>query len=161
MEPIYVRVEPPETVVAGWLLLFCLVLTVACPASIFYGVFVQMVPSLFRKHALKFEILCLLYIILFSIVGILSLIAGWRLWMIKPGAVRSARRFLWIFLLVHFAYFVSAVLLFRPTHLSTLAPEIWAHVAGPIPFFFLWTSYLEHSRRVKRTYVSEFAALSG
>ena len=147
-----VPVPYPEPVVVGWLLVLCLVLTFACPVSLLYQTFAQTVPALLNTHDLKQTVLLSVRTLLFLGVSGFSFVAGVALWMIKPGAVKFAKRFWLTYLCVHFAYFVFWALLVRPSHLSSVAPMVWHHVAGPLLPYFLWTVYLEHSKRVRATY---------
>jgi hypothetical protein len=49
-------------------------------------------------------------------------------------------------------YFLLCILVIRPTHAETFAALGWAYVVSPIATFYLWFTYLEHSKRVQRTY---------
>ena len=60
-------------------------------------------------------------------------------------------RFWLVFPCAHLGYFGFWVLLVRPTHLSRVSAMAWYHVAGPLLPYFLWTVYLEHSKRVRET----------
>jgi len=145
----------PEPVVVGWLLVLCLVLTVACPASILYQTFAHTVPSLLNTHDLKHAALLSVCTLLFLGVAAFSVAAGVTLWMIKPGAVAFAKCFWLTYLCAHIGYFGFWALLVRPSHLSSMAPMAWYHVAGPLAPFYLWTVYLEHSKRVRATFPGE------
>jgi hypothetical protein len=142
----------PEPIIVGWLLVLCLVLTIFLPASTLYGLVANTVPALLRSHTVKNTILFGVRAFLFGGVAVFSVVAGLRLWMVKPGAVRLAKRFLLTFLLAHLGYFVFWFLLFKPVSSSRLAVVAWNHVAAPLLPFFLWTVYLEHSKRVRATY---------
>ena len=155
MDRVPVPIPHPEPVVVGWLLFLCLVLTVACPAGILYQAFAYTVPALLSSHSLKLTVLLSVYTLLFSGVAAFSFAAGLALWMIKPGAVTLAKRFWLVFLCAHLGYFGFWVLLCRPSHLSSVAAVAWYHVVAPIAPFYLWTVYLEHSKRVRETYSLE------
>jgi hypothetical protein len=152
MERIYVRVAPPVPVIQGWLLALCIGLTIIFPASTLYGVAAKTIPALLHGHTIKGQLSCASYAVLFSGVAVFSFVAGVRLWTVKPEAVGFAKRFLWTFLLAHFGYFALWFLLFEPVSALRLAEMAWYHIVGPIPSFFLWTVYLEHSKRVRATY---------
>jgi hypothetical protein len=139
-----VPVTHPEPVIIGWLLVLCLVPTFACPASLLYQMFAHTGPALLNTHDLKHE--C------FPGVAAFSFAAGVRLWMIKPGAVRFAKRFWLAFLCAHLGYFGFCALLVRPIHLSSVAPMAWNHLAGSLLPYLLWTTTLDHSKRVRETY---------
>jgi hypothetical protein len=144
----------PDPAIDGWLFLLCLMLTVVYPASVLYEMFTSAWPALSRTHDPERLVLLTVFSLVFVSVGALSLAAGVRLWAIKPGAVRFAKRFFLIYLCAHLAYFAFWFLLTRSNNSLSLARMAWFHVAGPLPAFFLWTSYLEHSKRVRRTYPS-------
>jgi hypothetical protein len=107
---------------------------------------------LLNTQSLKLGALLSVYALLFLGVAAFSFAAGLALWMIKPGAVRLAKRFWLTFICAHLGYFGFWALLFRPSHLSSVAAMAWYHVAGPLAPFYLWTVYLEHSKRVRATY---------
>ncbi len=147
-----IPVPYPEPVIVGWLLVLCLVLTFAYPATILYQTFAYTTPALLGSHHLKQEVLLSVRGLLFLGVAAFSFAAGVSLWMIKPGAVRFAKRFWLTFLCAHLGYFAFWAILTRPSRMSAVAPMAWYHVAGPLLPYFLWTVYLEHSRRVRATY---------
>jgi hypothetical protein len=153
MERVPAPLAIPEPAVVGWVLVLCLVLTFVFPVSALYGVFARTLPALLHSHTLKGAILFSVCALLFSGLAAFSFVAGVRLWMIKLGAVRFAQRFLLTYILAHFGYFVFWCLLFEPVGSSRLAEMAWYHLAAPLPFFFLWTVYLEHSKRVRATYL--------
>lgn len=154
MDRPHIPIPYPEPIVVGWLLVLCLVLTVACPISLLYQTFAHTVPALIHTHDLMQTILLTACALLLLGLAGFSFAAGVALWMIKPGAVRFAKRFWLTYLFAHFGYFAFWVLLVRPSDLSRLAPVAWYHVAGPLLPYFLWTVYLEHSKRVRATYPS-------
>ena len=92
---------------------------------------------------------------LFTGLAVLSARAGAKLWLIRAGAVKTARRFLWSFVLGNIGYFVLWILILQPTQRLSFAAMGWNFVVGPIGFFALWYTYLEHSNRVRETYTSE------
>jgi hypothetical protein len=147
-----VPISYSEPVVVGWLLVLCLVLTFACPASVLYQTFAHTVPALLNTHDPKYVMLLSVCAVLFLGVAAFSFTAGLALWMIKPRAARLAKRFWLTYLCVHLGYFGFWALLVRPSHLSAAAAMVWYHVAGPLLPYFLWTVYLEHSKRVRATY---------
>ncbi len=156
MERPLVPIADPEPAVVGWLLVLCLLLTFVHPGGVFYHVVAYTLPALFKAHDVKAAALMSVYVALFLGIAGYSVVAGARLWLVKPQAVRFARRYLLVFLCAHLGYFSLWAVVVRPTHLSTsLAVMISNHVAGPVPFYFLWTVYLEHSKRVRATYDPE------
>jgi hypothetical protein len=138
--------------VGGWLLAFCIILTIATPAQFGYEIFVNVIPKLTRSDDVRLTVLGIVYCVMLGTLGACSARAGFSLWTVKPRAVASARRFLWAFLFSNFAYFCFWVLLMKPRQASRLAAMGWYHVVGPVGFFWLWFVYLEHSKRVRETY---------
>lgn len=146
------RVEPIQPAVAGWLLFFCLILTLMYPASNLYQIVTNTVPSLIREHSPALVSLLSIYCMIFTALAVFSVIAGLKLWLVRPGAVRFARTWLWTYLVANFAYFVLWLMIAKSTQSGTLAEMGWYHVVGPIASFTLWYVYLEHSKRVRATY---------
>ena len=109
-------------------------------------------PRLIRGDSPARTVLLSVYSIVFTTVAVLSFIAGLKLWLVKPNAVRFARRWLWTYLIANIAYFVFWVVVAKPHQSLSLAGMGWYHVVGPIPSFALWYFYLEHSKRVRATY---------
>jgi hypothetical protein len=138
--------------VGGWLLAFCIILAIFFPAQSLYQIFSHTIPSLASSHSPKLTLLLSVYCVLFGALAALSAIAGVALWLVKSGAVLLARRFLWTFLISHFAYFCFFVLLTRPRQALSFAEMGWYHIVGPIGFFWFWYVYLDHSKRVRETY---------
>jgi hypothetical protein len=137
--------------VTGWLLFLCLLLVFVYPATTFYDVLTRALPSLFSGHRLRFILLLSVYCIVFAALAVLSFTAGMKLWLLRPDAIRFARRWLWTYLIANFAYFgLWIAIANKPSPLS-LAAMGWDQV-GPIPSFALWYFYLEHSKRVRATY---------
>ena len=142
--------------VAGWLLIFCLGLTVLGPLVMlktlavgyreFAGYFGEF-PGLFVVTVIN--TLLSLGIMAFSIY------AGVGLWRIRPGAVKVAKKYLLYFLGYH-AF--TAYLPFM-AHLPSAATEaIVAQVVKDsfraIMYVAIWYSYLNKSLRVRATYGS-------
>lgn len=138
--------------VSGWLLVLCLMLTFVYPATSFYSVFSHTIPKMIDVQISARGAMLSAYFVLFIALGALSFVAGLRLWLIKPGAVSFARRFLLASLFGNIAYFVLWILIVRPSHAASFAEMGWYHVVAPLPSVVLWYSYLEHSKRVRATY---------
>lgn len=148
------RVEPAiRPAVTGWLLFFCLILTLIYPTTTLYQVFVHTLPSLIGAHPPAFIFLLSAYCVVFTGLAVFSFIAGLKLWLVKPGAVGFARIWLWTNLVTNFVYFALWLTIAKPHQSAILAEMGWFHVVGPIPFFALWYLYLEHSKRVRATYL--------
>jgi hypothetical protein len=138
--------------VGGFLLVLCLLLTIAYPAQSLYFVFVDAVPRLSGAHSPNLRVLFSVYSLLFSVLAVFSGVAGFSLWSVKRGAVILARRYLWTYLLTNFFYFCFWIIVMRPKQTLSFASMGWQHVVGPLGSFWLWYVYLEHSKRVRATY---------
>jgi hypothetical protein len=157
MDRIHVHISKPTPSVEGWLLALCFILTVLYPANIIYRL-TSIFPAIFEFHKPKNLVLSLACLILFLGLGIFSVVTGIRLWLIKPGAVGFAKRYLLAFFCAHLGYFIFWYPLCHPAVISvSFAQMVEAHIASPLLFYFLWTSYLEHSRRVHATYDESIA----
>jgi len=138
--------------VGGWLLVLCLLLTVIYPASQLYAVIGSAVPKVIASHTAKSALLLGMYSAVFTSLAMFSMSAGLKLWRVRPGALRFAKRYLLAYLLTNVAYFLFWTVLFHPTKASSLAEMGWYHVVGPIASTTLWCVYLEYSKRVRETY---------
>jgi Protein of unknown function (DUF2569) len=138
--------------VTGWLLVLCILLTLVYPATSLYAIFWKAVPKLVDAHSHTRILLLGVYSALFFAVAIFSFWAGVKLWLVKPDAVRFARRYLLTYLIANIAYFVFWTLVVRPTQMLGFAEMGWYHVVGPIVSTALWYFYLEHSKRARNTY---------
>jgi hypothetical protein len=155
-QPVVGPTIPPA--IAGWLLLFCLILTVVNPLASVYQLATVVVPTFLATHVAKVAWLLAVQALLIAGLAIFSVVAGVRLWLIKAGAVATARRFLWAYLLLSIAYFFLWIIVVRPSSTLNLAAIGFGFVVRPIGFFALWLSYLEHSKRVRETYSAELAS---
>lgn len=138
--------------VSGWLLAFCLILTIVFPATSLYRIISHSIPTAISAHSLNRILLFSVYSLLFSVLAVWSFVAGLRLWLVKPHAVAFARRFLLTYLIANAAYFVFWVAIIRPTKQVAFAEMGWYHIVGPAVYVYLWHTYLEHSKRVRYTY---------
>jgi hypothetical protein len=157
-QPVIRSTIPPA--IAGWLLLFCVILTVVNPLASAYEVATVVMPTFFATHVEGVAWLLAIQALLIGGLAIFSVVAGLRLWLIKAGAVATARRFLWSYLLLSIAYFVLWIVVVRSNSTLNLAAIGFAFVARPIGFFAVWFSYLDHSKRVRETYSAELAHVS-
>ena len=132
----------------------CLLLTLVYPATTLYHILTHTLPSLISGHRPAFIFLLSVYCVVFTALAVFSFVAGLKLWLVKPEAVRFARRWLWTYLIANFAYFVLWIAIAKPHQSFVLAEMAWYHIVGPIPSFALWYFYLEHSKRARATYPS-------
>jgi hypothetical protein len=91
--------------VAGWLLLLCLLLIFALPATYLHGVFSTTLPRLLSTQNPSEKLLLIMSLAVFTQVVLFGVAVGLKLWMVKPGAVTLARRFLWTYLISNSAIF--------------------------------------------------------
>ena len=153
MQPTLRPTSPPA--IKGWLLLFCLILTVVNPLAALYELATVVVPAFLATHVVNVSWLLAVQALLLAGLPIFSVVAGIRLWLIKAGAVATTRRFLWAYLLLSIGYFVLWIIVMHPSSMLNLAAIGFGFVVRPIGFFAIWFSYLEHSKRVRETYGAE------
>ena len=148
--------EPRYKGVGGWLLLFCLGLTVFNPiitlVNLAWG-FSQNVEY-FDQFPGLLVITAIDTLLSLGLMGI-SVYAGIGLWSIRPGAVQMAKRYL----LCSLAYLAVASILPFMAGLPSAANEVMAvevfkDVIRGIAYFAIWYSYLNKSKRVRATYQS-------
>jgi len=148
-------IDPQYCGVGGWLLFFCLVLTLFSPLATLFnlvGSFAAASPAFARFPGL----LAISVIDTLLSVGLMvfSIYAGIGLWRIQPGAVQTTKTFLKFFL----GYLAFAAVLPFMAGLPAAANEamvaavVVSTVRGVI-FFAIWNSYLNCSKRVKATYI--------
>ena len=144
-------IEPTITpAVTGWLLFLCVVLTILYPAFNLYHILTYTVPLIIRYPG--FPIFLLSRCVVWTALAVFSFLAGLMLWLVRPGAVRFARRWLWSYLIAHIAEFVLFIVIAKPRQFASVAPDGWYNVVVPIASFAFWYLYLEHSKLVRATY---------
>lgn len=143
--------------VGGWLLLLCIVLTIASPLRTLYNL-VSSYNELSPAFDLFPGIQNLFYIdlILSVFITVLSIRAGIALWRIKPNAVKTAKTYFWFFL----GYSVIAAFLPFTAGLPSVAneamiPEVIKIMIQSLIYFGVWYGYLSLSKRVQATYSSQ------
>lgn len=140
--------------VGGWLLLFCLQLTMFNPLLT-----LSSFAKAYQASAQYFSqfpglvVITVIDALLALAVLIFGVIAGADLWNVKAGAVQSARRYLMFVLGYHV---ISAVLPFMAglssaANEAMVAPAVTAAIKGMV-YVAVWYSYLNVSQRVKATY---------
>jgi hypothetical protein len=149
-------VQPRYKGVAGWLRFFCIVLTVITPllSLLLLAKSYNDTCKYFDRFPRLAVIMGIDSLLSLSLMGY-SIYAGVGLWRIRPGAVRTAKRYL-VSYLVYLV--IAAVLPFTaglPSAANTamLGVIFKGFVRGGI-FFGIWYSYLGTSQRVKATYQS-------
>ena len=140
--------------VRGWLLLFCIGLTVFNPLVMFavivgtyvnYGPYFGKYPGLVTTSLVRSSLA-----IIMAGCGVYTGIALWR---VRPGAVQVAKAFLW-FVLV---YVIVVALLPLTAGLPAASTKVLVHsavlqIGRAIIYFAVWYAYFTVSKRVKATY---------
>lgn len=147
-------VEPRYKGVGGWLLLFCLGLSVFSPLITLGSLVASYSES--SQYFDRFPgLLATIVIDTFLCVGLMvfSIYAGVGLWRTRPGAVQTAKRYL-LWSLAYYA--VAAVLPFMaglPSQANdAMMAEVVKETVRGVVYFAIWYSYLNKSERVKATY---------
>jgi hypothetical protein len=145
------RIKP---IVGGWLMFFCLALTVFSPLATLYNFITtyDIVMTLSESYP-SFVTIFYIDSILGTAIMVLSIRAGVALWKVAPNAVRTARNYL----LIYLGYIIISVFLPFMAGLPTEAneamiPEVIAGAFKSLIFFGIWFTYLNVSKRVKETY---------
>jgi hypothetical protein len=142
--------------VRGWLLLFCIGLTVLGPIVILGSVLAALgTPADGYRQFPRLLVVTLMGALLNLVFVAFSIYTGVCLWRIRPGAVRTAKTFLVCYL---WYCMISYGLLFTaglPSAINvTLAAQLRKQVVKDLLYFLIWYSYLNRSKRVKATYES-------
>lgn len=142
--------------VKGWLLLFCLSLTVFSPLLTLYnlGIAYEETSSLFNRYP-GLQNLFYIDLILSLALTAFSIYAGIALWNIKPDAVKIAKAYLLTFL----AYTVVASILPFQAGLPSssndlMMQEVMIGLLRSGIYVVIWYWFLNVSVRVKATYDS-------
>ena len=120
------------TGIKGWLLFFCIILTVLNP--------------LVRLGILLVDFEALSAVLELAITGF-GFYAGLSLWQKRQRAVHIAKKYLVVSLIYSF---VVGVLMFMAGHSGSAFRTLFQSIL----FFGIWYTYLEQSRRVKNTFAS-------
>lgn len=137
--------------VGGWLLFFCLCLTLFAPLGTM-AAFVAGFDELSRhfgqypglRSAMVIDVIVRIGLVCFSVW------AGIALWTIRPNAVDIAKSYLIAVLI--FAFFESFLLFSTVAGLPFDFSESMKEMIPPYIGFHIWYSYLKNSKRVKATY---------
>jgi hypothetical protein len=146
--------DPRYKGVRGWLLFFCISLTVFNPLTCLAGIEadLQLIGRLSSNYSGLRTMSFVECILSLAIAGY-SIYAGVGLWRVEQGAVGKAR----IFLLCSLAYHVTDAFLPFMAGLSdagnkAMIPEAVKSIIQGLVYFGVWGSYLNSSKRVKATY---------
>jgi len=140
--------------VRGWLLYLCLLLTVFQPLisiGLHAWTTLSVAPAFGRFPGLLPVII--VDNVLAAGLAVFSVYAGILLWRVRPGAVATAR----VFLFANFAYVLLAPLLMLlaglPGELARQSvAESYTNIGGSIGGAVIWLTYLQTSKRVRATY---------
>ena len=134
--------------VRGWLLWFCIALTILMPLITSFklvSLYIQLYPF-FNT----FPPLLVIFIVDFVLsigLTVFSIYTGIALWRIRPKAVKIAMTFLWVYL--GYSILISLLPLLVGLPLPT---EVAERIVLAMLSFAVWYSYLVYSKRVKATY---------
>ncbi|MCS6824485.1 MAG: DUF2569 family protein [Cytophagaceae bacterium] len=149
--------------VKGWLLFFCIILTILTPLMFFINTIfnVRILQIMFENENNINNFLLVVTLLNFLLV-ILSMRAGLFLWVKHPRAVKVAKNFLYFVLGLSIISLALPFLLGLKKEVSTtLFIFELLDLVGTIIFVSIWYAYLALSKRVKYTYmpVNEFELL--
>ena len=155
--------KKPETIVypgprgvGGWLLVFCVILTILIPLFKLPSLF-----STYRDASRLFESFPRLYfiVLLNTVLGvgliIFSIYAGVSLWQKNSKGPVIAKRYLFVYLV--YAFFSNGLLFLAglPTEaIEAVLREAFLNIFNSAIFAGIWYAYLERSIRVKNTFLS-------
>jgi hypothetical protein len=140
--------------VHGWLLLFCIALTILSPlfTLVTFLMSFQIAQDIAFYYP-RFMTITIIDLVLGVGLMIFSIYAGVLLWRVKPNAVRMAKRYLIIFIIYAIISSVLPLMVgFEDKIVASMAGALIKGLAGSIVYFGIWYSYLTISKRVKATY---------
>lgn len=145
--------------VKGWLLLFCLLLTVIDPVVVLANLFAQ-TEGARALYDLQPEIFKIFVItgVLGIALAVFSMFSGLSLWKIAPNAVRTARRYLIAEAAFSFVPLLLPAFFGVPYNSPEGVPNLYLFNAlATTAYASAWYAYLSRSRRVRVTYFGDHA----
>jgi hypothetical protein len=142
--------------VRGWLLLLCLMLTLIGPAislglmANLYQLATQAAP--FRAGSPGVQAAVFGALALMGVAVVYGAHAGVRLWLIRPNAVRTAKRALLLGLVADIVATTVEVAMAAQPGERLLLLQVELHLLPSLLFFALGLAYLNKSGRVEATY---------
>ncbi|MDX2042845.1 MAG: DUF2569 family protein [Acidobacteriota bacterium] len=135
--------------VKGWLLVFCIILTVISPVITIFGVVVgwRAASPLFDKVPGLDGLILLDSLLNLGIAG-LAIFVGVRLWSVKPSADKTAKSFLVALPIIRAVMFM--IVLFSDVRGLGFAAFMALFQASV--FAMIWHAYLDRSKRVQATF---------
>lgn len=150
----YSEIEQKYKGVGGWLLFFCISLTILSPLTslVSYTNNFNQIESLFIQFP-GLKTVSYIDIILISCIMIFSVYAGIALWSIKKDAVKIAKTYLMTFLVYIIISSILPFLAGLPSSVNDamITPTVTSAIRSII-YFGIWNSYLNKSKRVMATY---------
>jgi len=144
--------------VRGWLLLFCIALTILSPlvTLVTFLLSFQTAQDVAAYYP-RFMTITIIDLVLSVGLMIFSIYAGVLLWRVKPNAVRIAKRYLIIFIIYAIVSSVLPLMAGLPDKIvEAMIGELIKGLVKSIVYFVIWYSYLTISKRVKATYNMNF-----
>jgi hypothetical protein len=132
--------------VGGWLLVFCIFLTILRPLT-FIPIVVRLIQVLVGHGSLARREAAAVYLLINSALVALSIAAGLRLWQVKPRAVQWAKAVLLISEATSIATWLGTN--FAAKHYRATLPNSYF---GGMGMVLMWFLYLSISVRVRNTY---------
>jgi len=131
----------PENLVgvSGWLLLFCISLTILSPL-------VNIIPLVNEISSDPDLLSSIIGAILTAGPLIYGIIIGIRLWLVKPNALKHAKIFLVVVLAINLLILAVSILMRSDSR------QLFSTAIRSILPFIIWWSYLSRSIRVRNTY---------
>ena len=132
--------------VGGWLLFFCISLTILTPA-----VFVNLLVSP-RYPRPTFTVISLAPLVARALLAVYGIVIGVRLWLIRSNSPRQTQTFLFVNL---------AISLVQAVFGSLIHGNILVSIGGFLleaAYLFIWMLYFRNSRRVANTFQSTSGA---
>ena len=149
-------VQPKYQGVRGWLLFFCINLTVLGPlltiASLITAFGIS--PEALKEFPGLLVMLIIDTVLSLGIAGF-GLYAGIKLWRVRPGAVLTAKQYLYCALTYHIIGIgLPWIAGLPPEDTKSMIVEGIRNTMRGLIHFAIWFSYLNKSKRVRATYTS-------
>jgi hypothetical protein len=152
--------------VGGWLLFFCISITILAPLRTVYNIFVNYSNSIqmadFFKLYPEISTLNNWDLITQILVRLFGIYAGVSLWKVKFGALKIVKKYLIINLSVSailcfgFFIFLSSMTNLPPLILDLIKRNTIRNSSIALIYFVTWYLYFKRSKRVNNTYKENF-----
>jgi hypothetical protein len=145
--------------VEGWLLFFCLMLLLGPIAYLPYNINTYLeIKDEMNWIPLK-DLINNIDLIATILISCISVYAGWQLWKINPGAIKTTKTYLNIVLVysMFFFFIITIIFSFSNMPFNSISQNIFGDIIretiSSITYVIIWNLYLKNSERVKNTYV--------